>query len=311
MARASTSLPTPVSPRIEHVDVAGGGALGERLHPPHALVGARETGAPAFGVVAFAARARAGAREQRRRVAAVVGIAGDADARRACAGADGRVARTPPPARARFRRRARATAARIRRDRTGRPRRSAGRARGRRPAGRRPDAARTRATENVPPVASARAHSHSTRPSNSACESGCARAAARAGRFGCTISTSEPIAIASPGSTRTRVPGASLRSWRRVPFALPRSSTSTSLSWPWPTCRRRWRRDAFASSSFTSTPVPPPRPTITSPRAGRANVANCFGPMTSRWRPVGRARARLAALRGVVQQRARRGHALL
>ena len=81
MARASTSLPTPVSPRISTLIVAGGGAFGERLHPPHVLVGAGEASV-GVGVLAFAARARAGAGEQGRRVAAVIGIAGDADARR-------------------------------------------------------------------------------------------------------------------------------------------------------------------------------------------------------------------------------------
>ena len=81
--------------------------------------------ASGVGVLAFAARARAGAREQG---APRGGRRRDSwRRRRARAGRRRRPrARTPPPARARFRRRAPATAARIRRDRTGRPRRSAG-----------------------------------------------------------------------------------------------------------------------------------------------------------------------------------------
>ena len=130
-----------------------------------------------------------------------------------------------------------------------------------------------RATENVPPVASARVHSHSTRPSNSACDTGCPRRCDD-GRSGCTIRTSAPTAIASPARIGTRVCGASLRPPTRVPFALPRSSIVISPASP--TCRRKWRRDAFASSSFTSTPAVSPRPTTTSPRAGSANLANCF-----------------------------------
>ena len=97
-------------------------------------------------------------------------------------------------------------------------------------------------------------------------------------RLGCTIRTSEPIAIASPGSTRTRAR-------RRQLAAVHARAVGAAEVFDLDVvaeCKRRWRRDAFASSSFTSTAAPPPRPTVTSPRAGSANVANCFGPMTSR-----------------------------
>ena len=209
-ARASTSLPTPVSPEISTLmspaAARSASACTRRmLSSTQAIVSA----APSPRTARDSPRARAPrAGEQRARVAPVVGIAGDAGARRPRA-VRRAVARTPPPGRGRCRRRVPAAASRTPRDRSGRARRSsAGR---RRPRSHRQAPGRG-LTENVPPVASARAHSHSTRPSNSACESTRARAVARADRLGWTISTSEPIAIASPGSTRRRAPGSSRRS---------------------------------------------------------------------------------------------------
>ena len=214
IARASTSLPTPVSPRISTLmspaAARSASACTRRMLSSTQAI-APITSAPAAPSARPPGRARA---RRRGRAARRRGVRRRDSWRRRRARARRRSA-----LRERRRQRARGLAGQAGQqqlvlaravtaddvDRAHRRRRAAA-------SGPASDGACTRATENVPPVASARAHSHSTRPSNSPCDSGRARAAARAGRFGCTISTSAPIAIASPGSTRTRAPGFSLRS---------------------------------------------------------------------------------------------------
>ena len=101
------------------------------------------------------------------------------------------------------------------------------------------------------------------------------------GRSCITISTVEPIVMASPGKIAAGSLGLMTVSRTRVPLALPTSSiVSTGTPPSEPTWMRACSREAMASSIRTSQFLE--RPTVTTPEAGSGCDQNTSSDMTSR-----------------------------